>query len=207
MMPILTRQSLQEKKSSEKWKELYQHYVKHKPTILSRLKEFKQKRNEQEIFQELCFCILAANTSSRMASRVMEGVGDVIFTGSQEDIKDKLHALHCRFYNKRAEYIFHARNIPLQFERDYLAENIKGFGYKESSHFLRNMGYSGYAILDKHVLRAMQEFGIIKKIPTMNKKNYLHLEKKLQKFSQELDIGMDELDFVLWSRKSGEILK
>lgn len=171
------------------------------------MQEFKQVRDEKETFRELCFCLLAANTSSHMASRVMDQVGDIIFTGSEQEIKDRLHELHCRFYNKRAEYIFHARNIPIQFDREYLTENIKGFGYKESSHFLRNMGHSGYAILDKHVLRAMQEFGIIKKIPSMNKKNYLVLEKKLQKFSKDLSIDMDELDFVLWSRKSGEILK
>ncbi len=137
----------------------------------------------------------------------MENVGEVIFTGSEQQIKERLHQLSCRFYNRRAEYIFFARNVPIQYDREYLAENIKGFGYKESSHFLRNMGYSGYAILDKHVLNAMVEFGIIKKRPTMSKKNYLLLEKKLKKFSDELGIGMDELDFVLWSRKSGEILK
>ena len=171
------------------------------------MQEFKQQRTEKETFQELCFCLLAANTSSRMAMRVMEGVGDVIFTGTEEQIREKLHQLRCRFYNKRAEYIFHARAIPIKMERDYLAENIKGFGYKESSHFLRNMGHSGYAILDKHVLNAMLEFGVIKKIPNRNKKTYLLLEKKLQKFSQEVGIGMDDLDFVLWSRKGGEILK
>lgn len=137
----------------------------------------------------------------------MNEVGECIFTGSQEEIRTRLHELHCRFYNKRAEYIFAARFVPIKYEREYLTENIKGFGYKESSHFLRNMGYSGYAILDKHVLRAMVEFGIIRKIPSMNKKNYLLLEKKLKVFSQKIGIGMDELDFVLWSRKSGEILK
>ena len=194
-------------KASQSIEELHQHYKKHKSAIASRLKEFKKVRTEKETFQELCFCLLAANTSSRMAMRVMDSVGDVIFTGTQEQIRDRLHELHCRFYNKRAEYIFHARNIPIRFERDYLAEQIKGFGYKESSHFLRNMGHSGYAILDKHVLNAMVEFSIIKKRPTMNKKNYLFLEKKLQKFSKEIGIEMDELDFVLWSRKSGEILK
>ncbi|MSR85857.1 hypothetical protein EXS74_00510 [Candidatus Woesearchaeota archaeon] len=142
-----------------------------------------------------------------MASRVMDTVGDVIFTGSEQEIREKLHELRCRFYNRRAEYIFLARNVPLTYDREYLAKNIKGFGYKESSHFLRNMGHSGYAILDKHVLNAMIEFRIIKKRPTMTTKNYLLLEKKLKKFSDTLEIGMDELDFVLWSRKSGEILK
>lgn len=194
-------------KSSQNYAELYQHYEKHKDSIAARLKEFQQQRSEKEIFRELCFCLLAANTSSRMAMRVMDSVGEVIFTGSEEEIRERLHALSCRFYNKRAAYIFLARNVPIMFDRAYLAEHIKGFGYKESSHFLRNVGHSGYAILDKHVLRAMLEFDVIRKIPAMNTKNYLLLEKKLQDFSKELGIGMDELDFVLWSRKGGEILK
>ena len=32
---------------------------------------------------------------------------------------------------------------------------------KESSHFLRNIGYRGYAILDKHILRGLHELGVI----------------------------------------------
>ncbi len=192
---------------SQKIHALYQHYEKHTSAIQSRLAEFKNPRDKKETFRELCFCILAANTSSRMAMRVMDSVGNVIFSGTEEDIREKLHNLRCRFYNKRAEYIFLARNVPLSFDREYLADHIKGFGFKESSHFLRNMGHSGYAILDKHVLRAMVEFGVIKKIPHMSRKNYVLLEKKLRRFAQNIDIDMDELDFVLWSRKSGEILK
>lgn len=187
---------------------LQKQYVKHKEAIAKRLEEFKKRKTEKELFQELCFCLLAANTSSRMALRVMENVGDIIFTGTEEQIRDRLHALHCRFYRKRAEYIFRARTISLQLEREYLVKNIKGFGYKESSHFLRNIGHSNYAILDKHVLRAMQEYGLIKETAhSLNKKTYLYLEKKLQAFSKRVKIPMDELDFVLWSRKSGEILK
>ena len=56
----------------------------------------------------------------------MEHVGEIIFTGSKEEIRERLHELHCRFYNKRAEYIFLARNVPIQYDREYLAENIKG---------------------------------------------------------------------------------
>ncbi len=194
-------------KSSTQLNELYCHYKKHKSTIQLRLKEFKQVRNDKEIFKELCFCLLAANTSSKMASRVIDSVGDIIFTGTKEQIREKLHELHCRFYNRRAEYIFYARNVPIKFDRDYLAENIKGFGYKESSHFLRNIGHEGYTILDKHVLNAMVEFGIIKKRPTMSKKNYLILEKKLKSFAKQININIDELDLVLWSRKSDEILR
>ena len=93
-------------------------------------------------------------------------------------------------------------------DREYLVANIKGFGYKEASHYLRNLGKSGYAILDKHVLRAMAEFGIIDEVPkSLNRRRYLEMEEKLRAWSKELNIPMDDLDFVLWSRKSDEILK
>tara|TARA_Y100000310_G_C20684633_1_gene818146 strand:+ start:56 stop:646 length:591 start_codon:yes stop_codon:yes gene_type:complete len=195
-------------KSSQKLKELYKHYDKHKATIKERLQEFKQIHGEKALFEELCFCLLAANTSSKMASRVMAEVGDIIFTGSEEEIRNKLHELSCRFYNRRSHYIYCAQKIPIKMDREYLVANIKGFGYKEASHYLRNLGKSGYAILDKHVLRAMAEFGIIDEVPkSLNRRRYLEMEEKLRAWSKELNIPMDDLDFVLWSRKSDEILK
>ena len=96
----------------------------------------------------------------------------------------------------------------LDLDREYLVDHVKGLGYKEASHFLRNAGVSGYAILDKHVLRSLVEFGVIKSIPqALTKKKYLQIEKKMRAFSQEVGIGMDELDLTLWSRKTGEVLK
>ena len=195
-------------KSSPKSKELLEHYKKVKPIIDSRLNEFKQPKNKKEIFQELCFCILAANTSSKMASRVMDNVGEIIFNGNEEEIRDKLHSLSCRFYNRRANFIYHAQKTSIKFERDYLVENFKGIGYKEASHFLRNIGHSGYAILDKHILNSLVEFKVISEIPIgMNKKKYFEIEDKMKKFSFKIGINMDELDFVLWSKKTGEVLK
>jgi len=194
--------------SPKKLKELLEHHNKVKEIIDIRLKEFKTQKNKKEIFQELCFCILAANTSSKMASRVMDNVGEIIFNGNEEEIRDKLHSLSCRFYNRRANFIYHAQKTPIKFERDYLVENFKGIGYKEASHFLRNIGHSGYAILDKHILNSLVEFKVIPEIPIgMNKKKYFEIEDKMKKFSFKIGINMDELDFVLWSRKTGEVLK
>ncbi len=188
-------------------KDLHAHYAEHKEAIHARLQEFSLV-SEEKYFEELCFCLLAANTSSKMASRVMEEVGVVIYTGSEEEIRDRLHALSCRFYNRRAHYISCAQDVPIKLDRDYLAENIKGFGYKEASHFLRNVGVNGLAILDKHVLRALVEFGVIDEIPkSLNRARYLAIEEKMKVWSKTLGIEMDALDFVLWSRKSGEILK
>jgi N-glycosylase/DNA lyase len=94
--------------------------------------------------------------------------------------------------------------------RDWLAKerSIKGLGYKESSHFLRNIGFKGLAILDKHVLRSLADVGVVAtpKPPT-TRARYLEVEERLKGFAREIKIDFDELDLVLWSMKTGEILK
>jgi N-glycosylase/DNA lyase len=94
--------------------------------------------------------------------------------------------------------------------RDWLARErrIKGLGYKEASHFLRNVGFKGYAILDKHILRSLCELGIISSPqPPTTRARYLETEDTLRRFAQDVEIDFDELDLVLWSMKTGEILK
>jgi N-glycosylase/DNA lyase len=94
--------------------------------------------------------------------------------------------------------------------RDWLARTrgIKGLGYKESSHFLRNVGLRGYAILDKHILRSLAELGVVESPdPPTTRARYLATEERLRRFAREVGIDFDELDLVLWSMKTGEILK
>lgn len=94
--------------------------------------------------------------------------------------------------------------------RDWLVKEkgIKGLGYKEASHFLRNIGFTGYAILDKHVLNCLYELEIIDEPkPPNSRSRYLSIESDLKDFSRSLGIDFDEMDLVLWSIKTGEILK
>jgi N-glycosylase/DNA lyase len=94
--------------------------------------------------------------------------------------------------------------------RDFFADNpgIKGLGYKEASHFLRNIGFEGYAILDIHVVRLLHELGILPEAKRpANRKQYVFMEEKMREFSKDIKIGMDELDLALWSYRTGEILK
>ena len=103
------------------------------------------------------------------------------------------------------------RSFRDPFERrDWLAQEkqIKGLGYKESSHFLRNIGVKGHAILDKHVMRCLAEVGVIDSAkPPQTRKKYLAVEQELIRFAKEIGVDFDELDLVLWSLKTGEILK
>jgi N-glycosylase/DNA lyase len=94
--------------------------------------------------------------------------------------------------------------------RDWLVKEkgIKGLGYKEASHFLRNVGFKGYGILDKHILRSLAELKIIDDPkPPNTRSRYLTIEAKLKKLTEVTEIDFDELDLVLWSMKTGEILK
>ena len=94
--------------------------------------------------------------------------------------------------------------------RDWLAQEkqIKGLGYKEASHFLRNIGIQGHAILDKHVMSCLSDLKVVEtRKPPGNRTRYLETEEKLKGFAREIGIDFDELDLVLWSMKTGEVLK
>ena len=180
--------------------------------------------DNERIFEELTFCLLTANTSAVMGLKGVDAVRHVLINGTYEQIKDKLVSVGYRFPNKRAEYIIEAREkFKKEFDfdfkrlidgkdpkkvREFFASNVKGLGYKESSHFLRNIGVFGLAILDKHIIRTMHEYGLINDVPkSLNKKRYLEIEKKYIKFADSISINMDELDLLLWSMKNGRILK
>ncbi|MBS3149119.1 N-glycosylase/DNA lyase [Candidatus Woesearchaeota archaeon] len=198
-----------------------------KEKIKQRLKDFEEvfNKDNKEIFEELCFCILTPNASARMGINAMISLKPILYTGNLQDIQNALKKSGYRYPNIRAEYILEVREFiknELKFQlkekilsfkdkddlRDYLVNNIKGISWKESSHYLRNIGFKGYCIIDKHILNCLTELGILEsnKRP-INKKQYLEIEQKMKEFSSSVGINVDELDLLLWSHKTGEILK
>jgi N-glycosylase/DNA lyase len=183
------------------------------------LKVFEKNRNlsKEEKFIELCFCILVANSSMEKTFKIWKAIGNDFLKLSKEQLSKRLKELGYRFYNKRAEYIVEARNkVDLLEEilksdneieiRERLVENFKGIGWKEASHFLRNLGYKNFAIIDRHVLKTLKEFGVIEKIPKyLNKKTYLEIENKLRELANKLKISLAELDFYLFYLSSGKL--
>ena len=183
------------------------------------LKVFEKNRNlsKEEKFIELCFCILVANSSMEKTFKIWKAIGNDFLKLSKEQLSKRLKELGYRFYNKRAEYIVEARNKVDSLEeilksdneieiREKLVENFKGIGWKEASHFLRNLGYKNFAIIDRHVLKTLKEFGVIEKIPKyLNKKTYLEIENKLRELANKLKISLAELDFYLFYLSSGKI--
>ena len=214
---------------SEYIADLRKDYRAKKRTIERRLAEFRAvyDRGDEAIFEELCFCILTAGSSARMGMLTIAALRDILLTGSEQELQERAGQHRVRFWRLRPSYIhctrehlretcgLKLRELLDSFDdpiarRDFLAKNkaIKGLGYKESSHFLRNIGFRGYAILDKHIVNSLREMGVIgRRLKPTTRKGYLAIEKKLARFAEEIGIDMDHLDLLLWSRKTGEILK
>lgn len=206
------------------------HRVRRKE-IRSRLSEFDEvwrKGSDAQLWQELVYCIFTAGASARMGLKSVAVLSSLLLEGQPEEMTQvlKSEGAH-RFPSARPRYIVSTRNYfhasfgmalrkklrsfsdPLE-RRDWLAQEkqIKGLGYKEASHFLRNIGVRGHAILDKHVMRCLAEIGVVETTkPPTNRRRYLDLEQAYHGFAKDIKINGDELDLVLWSMKTGEVLK
>lgn len=190
--------------------------------IEDRINEFKAlhlKPNE-DWFSELCFCILTANSSARLGIRIQEALrAEGFLTLPEKEISGRLKELGHRFSERRASFIVRARDfrdikdriIHIGDEgkaREWLAENVMGLGYKEASHFLRNVGYDDIAILDRHVLGIMRDYRMIDEVPkALTKRRYLELEGKLRALAMEVNIPLSKLDLYIWYLKTGTVLK
>ena len=197
--------------------------------IRARLAEFAAIGNggsDLTLFEEMVFCFFTGGCSARMGLNSLEAIKPILLTADQPTLANALVGSH-RYPNARSKYVVHSRDFlrehyrlelrkklwsfecPLE-RRDWLVreKGIKGLGYKEASHYLRNIGFSGYAILDKHVLNCMAELKIIDNPkPPNTRSRYLTVEEQLRQFTVMAQIDFDELDLVLWSMKTGVILK
>ena len=204
-------------------------YRKKKGEISLRLGEFRQRglqAGDDELFSELAFCLLTPQSRAKFCWEAIMNLKkqNMLLKGSADQIKRRLHCV--RFHNKKAAYLVAARNLflrdgavsvkPLlkQYDdnyecREWLVKNIKGLGYKEASHFLRNVGRGeNLAILDRHILKNLHLLGVIVKIPeSLSKTTYRQIETKMEKFALSVNIPFAHLDLLLWYKETGEIFK
>ena len=197
--------------------QLIQSYKKKRDAINTKLDEFK-KLKETDYFSELLFCILTPQSNAKKCWEAIEQLSK-IKTINKKDIASILKK-GTRFHNNKTRYIIEAhktwpfikeklKNTKITDLRNYLAENINGIGYKEASHFLRNIGKSNneVAILDRHILKNLKNLGLIKNTKIKGKKGYFQIEKKFINFSKSINIPIDHLDLLFWSQENGEIFK
>lgn len=208
--------------------EIRKIYFSKKKEIKQRLSEFGQiweRQDNKEIFAELVFCLLTPQSKAKTCWRAVSNLieKNVLWDGETAQILAEVK--NVRFKNNKTCYIEEARkyfiknnkiNIaeylkcPDVFKlRDWLVSNVKGIGYKEASHFLRNIGLGkNIAILDRHVLKNLKASKVIKAIPkSLPREKYLQIEKKMIKFSDKIKIPVSYLDFIFWSKETGEIFK
>ena len=178
-----------------------------------RIREFKQigEKSGDEIFRELCFCLLTANFDAERAIKIQSAIGDGFITLSEKNLAATLRTLGYRYPNVRAKYIVEARrHVPdllNNLDREWLVYNVKGLGYKEASHFLRNIGYDDNAIIDFHIVDVLARHRLIEKPKNLNKVKYLEIEKILRKIAKKASLTLAELDLYLWFLETNKVLK
>ena len=186
-----------------------------KNTINQRMSEFESvPRNFNALFHELAFCILTAGTSAELGIKTINHLGDKLYYGTLDEIQKKLKEVY-RFHTIRAGYLCEAResfkkiNLDSKNVREELIENIKGLGMKEASHFLRNIGFKDYAIVDFHIVDILVKHGLIEsqKNKSLTVKRYLEIENILRELADKLKMSLGELDLYLWYAETGKVLK
>jgi len=202
-------------------------YKKRRSAIKNRLKEFAGRYHmaDSDIFAELAFCIFTPQSKALSCDTAVKNLKSkgLLLDAAAQKISRNVSGV--RFHNNKAVYLVEARNIltngkgidiksridkkDIFSTREWFVENIRGIGYKEASHFLRNIGLgSDIAILDVHILRNLVKYKVIKELPkTINRKVYMAIESKMRRFSEKIDIPMDELDLLFWAKQTGYIFK
>ncbi|MDR1662797.1 MAG: N-glycosylase/DNA lyase [Endomicrobium sp.] len=199
------------------------------PLISQREQHFDnvwEKGSEEEIFAELVFCLLTPQSKAISCWAAVNALADknMIFDSDKKDIANTIN--NVRFKHNKAKYVVEARNFftldgkikikeklasfnDIYKLKKWLIANVNGIAYKEAGHFLRNIGIGkNLAILDRHILRNLKVYGVIKKFPkNLNVKTYLKIEKKMQDFAKETGIPISHLDMLFWCKNTGGIFK
>lgn len=192
-----------------------------KAAIRLRLSDFAAVRPDA-YFYELVYCLLTPQSSAASAGKAVEALKAEGLLEKNIDAAEVLSRKqhYIRFHNTKAKRLQEAKALRCEIIgrlsdgasstelREWLVHNVNGLGWKEASHFLRNIGHRNLAILDRHILKNLKKHNVIRSLPaTLTAKRYLSIEMKFKQFAETVGISMDELDLVFWSNETGEILK
>jgi N-glycosylase/DNA lyase len=211
---------------TEKQLKIKEKYREKKKEIEKRISEFEKLKNEsgKRLFEEFAFCILTPQSNATKCAQAIEKLKEngLLYSENLEKIRSILKE-NTRFYKKKAEFLVLAFKklyktdfkeleaivrLPSKKAREELIK-YKGIGLKEASHFLRNIGKGKeIAILDRHILKNLKKYKVIKQIPkSMTKKKYFEIEKKMLKFCKKINIPPSNLDLLFWSEETGFVFK
>ncbi|WP_295543329.1 hypothetical protein [uncultured Pseudacidovorax sp.] len=177
-------------------------------------------RMGETLEEEYAICVLAgygvpAEVGMAAACRLREAG---VFDGSGQSSEDAISSLlqqpldvdgrriRYRFYQTKSRYLsagLDALRTGRPDEGNAMAfrawfSKLPGVGPKTSSFITRNwLGSDDVAILDIHVIRACQAFGLFAPDADVSR-NYFSLEDKFVRFSRALGVKASWLDAVMW---------
>ena len=193
--------------------------------VEERIQEFLNvnKQDSKDWYAELVYCLLTAYSSAERGQLCVDALEEcgAIFDGSVDVVAETLRRMGHRFSERRAEYIIEARGLASKLKdiikgfqtsraaREWLVKKVKGIGWKEASHFLRNVGYLDIAILDRHILSNMRDHNLIPKDSSkgLTKRRYIEYERILRSVADRLEMPLGKIDLYLWYMKTGKVLK
>lgn len=196
-------------------------YLASQDQIRGRLEDFARV-DRSAWFYELCFCLCTPQSRATHALRVQQALQGMRYKEEGGEVVSVLsnREHYIRFHNTKARRIEAVRENWEQIDailasgrpsielRSELVTVVNGFGLKEASHFLRNIGHRDFAIIDRHLLRCLVECNVLDSIPTVGSpKVYLNIEEKFRTFCLDVHLEMDEVDLLFWSSIAGEVLK
>ncbi len=211
--------------------ELQAAYEGRRREIEARLATFQSvwdRGSDDELFAELTFCLCAVQTAARRCDSAVHHLRErgLLLAGSSQEVAEILVAHGVRFHRTKGERIVRARrqfflpnpslrrSLAAQTDdvpalRKWLQARVLGLGWKEASHFLRNIGQGGeLAILDRHILRNLRRLGIIDEVPgSLSRPRYLEIEERMRHFCMGVGIPLNHLDLLLWARETGYVFK
>lgn len=208
--------------------EIEKLYESIKEEIDKKIEEYKEAFNydNKDFFAEIAFCILTPQSKALNAWKIIQTLkeNELLFTADSDTLENYLNSI--RFKKTKAKRLVSLReklsiNGSLEAKkiifngddvfkiREWLVKNIDGFGYKEASHVLRNLGFGeNIAILDRHILRNLLKLEVIDEIPkTLTPKKYMDIEEKMRKYTSKIDISMDRLDLLFWYNEVNYLFK
>jgi N-glycosylase/DNA lyase len=188
--------------------------------ITKRIEEFHAipKHSPDFLFEELCYCILTANFSAKRGALIHQQLKACFHSDPKQTLEKKLRNCGYRFPAIRAAFIETAatqkhiiattiNTLRGEELREWLVRNVQGLGYKEASHFLRNIGFDDYAIIDSHIMDILARYNVITPPKTLTKNRYLAIETTLRDIATKTNLTLAELDLYLWYMETGNILK
>ena len=183
-------------------------YEQNKPMIKAFL-ESAGDRSDEHLVSELVFCIQTAQSKAKHARDTVERLksSNILLTAGELELRGAMQGV--RFADKKSRYIAEAKqkveeikkslNLPASELREWLVANVKGMGMKLASHYLRNIGIFGLAILDVHVQNFLKRQGtLVGEVGKLNKRQYLENEQKYFELAKQLGIPPEELDIAIW---------